>query len=237
MWAEAIDCRITLGAGGETFDQAQVSDAQPGRASFADGLSRLDSASQVALAALGQSGGGLGAAAGLLLGAAASIRNAAPSASSETGIAAQVTTGVIAHLFTAYRHHQGNDTAGVGRAVAAAIQSGAGRQQVSGLVDFIDVHIRPMLQGDRNPLGFPVRDVVRAAPAREAVAARVPSLNHREMQVLQRICEGYKNREISEQLGLELSTIKWYSTRIYEKLQVRNRTQAVVRAQSLKLFG
>ena len=54
--------------------------------------------------------------------------------------------------------------------------------------------------------------------------------------MLQRVCEGYKNKEISEQLGLELSTIKWYATGIYEKLQVRNRTQAVAKAQALKLF-
>ena len=78
-----------------------------------------------------------------------------------------------------------------------------------------------------------VRESALSAGAREVLAAQAQQLNHRELQILQRVCEGYKNREISEQLGLELSTIKWYATGIYEKLQVRNRTQAVAKAQAL----
>ena len=68
-----------------------------------------------------------------------------------------------------------------------------------------------------------------------ALALQQDPLNHRESQILRKICTGLRNRDISNQLGLELSTVKWYATRIYAKLGVKNRTQAVVRAQELGL--
>lgn len=67
------------------------------------------------------------------------------------------------------------------------------------------------------------------------LALQQDPLNHRESQILRKICKGLRNRDISHQLGLEISTVKWYATRIYAKLGVKNRTQAVVRAQELGL--
>ena len=74
------------------------------------------------------------------------------------------------------------------------------------------------------------------AQSRSALLAlQQDPLNHRESQILRKICMGLRNRDISHQLGLEISTVKWYATRIYAKLGVKNRTQAVVRAQELGL--
>jgi LuxR family maltose regulon positive regulatory protein len=47
--------------------------------------------------------------------------------------------------------------------------------------------------------------------------------------------QGLSNQEISERLFLALSTVKGYNRTIYGKLQVRRRTEALVRARELGL--
>ena len=58
----------------------------------------------------------------------------------------------------------------------------------------------------------------------------------REIEILRLAADGYANREIAARLSLSLHTIKWYSKRMYEKLAVENRTQALQRAQTLGLL-
>jgi LuxR family maltose regulon positive regulatory protein len=60
-------------------------------------------------------------------------------------------------------------------------------------------------------------------------------LSQRELEVLRLISEGLSNREISERLVLALDTVKGHNRRIYEKLQVERRTEAVARARELGL--
>ena len=64
----------------------------------------------------------------------------------------------------------------------------------------------------------------------------VEPLSPRELEVLQLIAEGLSNREISERLFLALDTIKGHNRRIYGKLGVKNRTQAVNKARSLNIL-
>lgn len=54
-------------------------------------------------------------------------------------------------------------------------------------------------------------------------------LAHREQQVLDLITRGYVNKEIADQLQISVPTIKTYIRRIYEKLQVRSRAEAVAK--------
>jgi LuxR family maltose regulon positive regulatory protein len=61
-------------------------------------------------------------------------------------------------------------------------------------------------------------------------------LSKREMEVLQLISKGFSNQEISERLFLSLSTIKGHNQKIFDKLQVQRRTEAVVRAQELGIL-
>ena len=60
-------------------------------------------------------------------------------------------------------------------------------------------------------------------------------LSQRELEVLQLIAQGLSNREISEQLFLALNTVKGHNRRIFEKLAVQRRTEAVARARELGL--
>lgn len=58
----------------------------------------------------------------------------------------------------------------------------------------------------------------------------------RELSILARIERGATNRQIAEALFLSIETVKWYNKRIYRKLRVGNRTEAVRRARDLGLL-
>ena len=61
-------------------------------------------------------------------------------------------------------------------------------------------------------------------------------LTQRELEVLQLIAQGLSNQEIGEKLYLALDTVKGHNRRIYGKLQVQSRTEAIARARELLLL-
>jgi DNA-binding NarL/FixJ family response regulator len=54
-------------------------------------------------------------------------------------------------------------------------------------------------------------------------------LTERETEILDLLSKGYINKEIAEQLSISPDTVHNHLRRIYEKLQVRTRTEAVVK--------
>ena len=70
-----------------------------------------------------------------------------------------------------------------------------------------------------------------AAPA--GAARRPLPLHQREVQILHLLGLGLRNREIGQRLFISDETVKWYLKKIYETLQVGNRTHALVRAREL----
>ena len=71
---------------------------------------------------------------------------------------------------------------------------------------------------------------------RPAAQQMIAPLSPRELEVLQLITEGLSNREISERLFLALDTVKGHNQKIFGKLQVQRRTEAVARARELGLL-
>jgi two-component system response regulator DesR len=67
--------------------------------------------------------------------------------------------------------------------------------------------------------------------------AGVHGLSEREQSVLSLIASGATNPEIAHQLHLSPYTVKEYASSLYKKLGVRNRTEAVQRAQRLGLLA
>jgi DNA-binding NarL/FixJ family response regulator len=66
----------------------------------------------------------------------------------------------------------------------------------------------------------------------KAAAAPPPvesNLSEREQQVLDCLSQGFLYKEIAEKLGISYETVHTYIRRIYEKLQVRTRTEAVAK--------
>ena len=61
-------------------------------------------------------------------------------------------------------------------------------------------------------------------------------LSKRELEVLKLIAEGLSNQEIATRLFVSLNTIKTHSSRIFEKLDVNRRTQAIEKAKRLNLI-
>ena len=52
-------------------------------------------------------------------------------------------------------------------------------------------------------------------------------ISKRELEVLELIAEGLSNYEIAERLFVSLNTVKTHSSKLFEKLEVNKRTQAV----------
>ena len=69
-----------------------------------------------------------------------------------------------------------------------------------------------------------------ASAAGRKPAARDGSLTDRERDVLAMIAEGSSNAQIAHALGLSLKTVQNYVSRVLDKLQVTDRTQAAIRA-------
>lgn len=55
------------------------------------------------------------------------------------------------------------------------------------------------------------------------------NLTKREDEILSQLAKGYKYREIGEKLFISTETVRSHLRNIYEKLQVRSRTEAVVK--------
>ena len=62
----------------------------------------------------------------------------------------------------------------------------------------------------------------------EGLASRLASLSPQQLKVLQRVAEGRLNKQVADELGIQERTVKAHLTVVFEKLGVRNRTQAGV---------
>ena len=72
---------------------------------------------------------------------------------------------------------------------------------------------------------------------RSSEARPANELSEREREVLDLIASGATNREIAERLFLSPHTIKEHTSSLYRKLGVRNRAEAVQKAQRLGLIS
>jgi LuxR family maltose regulon positive regulatory protein len=93
-----------------------------------------------------------------------------------------------------------------------------------------------------------LEDVRRiSTDAQQTAITSIPSANHRsgnltealsprEQEVLKLITEGLTNKAIGEKLFICVGTVKWHINRIFSKLAVRSRTQAIARARQLDIL-
>jgi LuxR family maltose regulon positive regulatory protein len=76
-----------------------------------------------------------------------------------------------------------------------------------------------------------------SSPASQSPAQTLlEPLSHRELEVLHLMAQGLSNQEISERLFLALDTVKGHNRKIFSKLQVQRRTEAIARARQLGLL-
>jgi DNA-binding NarL/FixJ family response regulator len=70
-----------------------------------------------------------------------------------------------------------------------------------------------------------IQSFQQAGPSPQAAE----NLSQREQEVLECLSQGFLYKEIAEKLGISYETVHTYIRRIYEKLQVRTRTEAVAK--------
>ncbi|MFZ3186705.1 MAG: LuxR C-terminal-related transcriptional regulator [Pseudomonas sp.] len=100
------------------------------------------------------------------------------------------------------------------------------------LVQLESAERQPALQGF-------IRSVLALWPGqslRKSAEVLEEALTEREREVVCLAAKGLSNDEIGQQLSLALGTVKWHLHNIYEKLKVRNRTQAIRRVRELSLL-
>ena len=86
------------------------------------------------------------------------------------------------------------------------------------------------MQGGGAPMSSGIaRIVVQHFQDRFAPAAKTDRLSPREREVLDLLAKGHRYKEIAEQLGISFDTVRAHLRNIYDKLQVRSRTEAVVK--------
>jgi DNA-binding CsgD family transcriptional regulator len=61
-------------------------------------------------------------------------------------------------------------------------------------------------------------------------------ISKREYEILEQIAKGLSNKEIADKLSVSENTVKTHSSRIFEKLDVNRRIQAIQKAKELGLI-
>lgn len=72
--------------------------------------------------------------------------------------------------------------------------------------------------------------------ARNEQALACLGISEREYDVLSLLAAGHSNREIAARLFVSENTVKTHLARLYVKLEVKRRTQAIERAKALQLL-
>lgn len=102
------------------------------------------------------------------------------------------------------------------------------------------VYVPPMMVSAVPPGIVPGLPVAGSSAARGSQAASAQTLEHlrnvlteRQVEVLQLLSQGKPNKLIGRALGISEGTVKIHLAAIFRALNVRNRTEAVVAAQSV----
>lgn len=124
------------------------------------------------------------------------------------------------------------------RVVRRALDHGAAGYlpKSAGLDDLRDA-IRTVLNCDQWLPATLRAAVQRAHPDRHdsELAGRLASLSPQQFRVLTMVAEGLLNKQIADRLDIQERTVKAHLTAIFERLGVRNRTQAGVVLRELEL--
>ena len=112
---------------------------------------------------------------------------------------------------------------------------------VAVLFTAVGIHLGLRWKREREPTVV-VREILVPAPAAEpgpfvVDAAKLAELGitPREHEILGLIAEGLSNREIGARLFISENTVKTHSSRLFDKLGVARRVQAVHKARELRL--
>lgn len=61
------------------------------------------------------------------------------------------------------------------------------------------------------------------------ISTKTSLLSLREQDVLSLLCDGMKYKEAGKKLGISTETVRKHASNIYKKLEVKNKTQAMMK--------
>ena len=97
--------------------------------------------------------------------------------------------------------------------------------------------IKDVYAGGSPMTGNIARRVVQVFHRQDATTPESAKLSPREREVLELLARGYLYKEISDSLNVSRGTLNTHVRRIYEKLHVRSRSQAVAKFSHFSLNG
>jgi len=91
--------------------------------------------------------------------------------------------------------------------------------------------VREVLEGGAPITSHIARKVVEAfhSHSQSKAAGELVELSQREQEVLRMLSEGFLIKEIADKVGVGFGTVRTYVRRIYEKLHVQSRSQAIAK--------
>jgi DNA-binding NarL/FixJ family response regulator len=101
-------------------------------------------------------------------------------------------------------------------------------------VQQIPMAIRKVTNGgvwlEQNAAERVLEQVLAKRKVPDADELRIGSLTPREREVIELICQGLRNKEISNRLHISMATVSHHLTSVYSKLEVSDRTSLVIYA-------
>lgn len=88
---------------------------------------------------------------------------------------------------------------------------------------------------DRTVIGSVLFDMARGGEEKERADETIAALTARELEIIEMLCRGIKNKEIAVRLLIKESTVSHHLTNIFNKLKVSNRLELVMFAFSHRL--
>lgn len=90
--------------------------------------------------------------------------------------------------------------------------------------------LKTLVRGKPEPSAEPEENIMPYAPEPSSSdVERLNSLTRREREVFELLARGKKMREAAEALGVKPTTISFHTTSLYKKLDVRSRTELILR--------
>src|SRR5215467_11367481 len=99
----------------------------------------------------------------------------------------------------------------------------------TGLVQMIEA-LKELYDGGSPMSANIARKLVTVFRSQENNSEPVETLSNRENEILQLLSKGLLYKEIADQLSISVSTVRQHIHKIYEKLHVQNRTEAINKA-------
>jgi len=99
----------------------------------------------------------------------------------------------------------------------------------TGLVQMIEA-LKELYNGGSPMSANIARKLVSVFRGQEKNAPTIETLSGRENEILQLLAKGLLYKEIADQLSISVSTVRQHIHKIYEKLHVQNRTEAINKA-------